>query len=57
MPLVCAGGIGDEEDFVRALRLGYAAVQMGTRFIATAECTPTADYKRPSSRRTRTISC
>src|SRR5262245_14125298 len=28
VPVVCAGGIGDEEDFVRALRLGYAAVQM-----------------------------
>jgi nitronate monooxygenase len=46
VPVVCAGGIGDEEDFVRALRLGYAAVQMGTRFIATTECTAHADYKR-----------
>lgn len=46
VPVVCAGGIGDEEDFVRVLRLGYAAVQMGTRFIATAECTAHADYKR-----------
>ena len=46
VPVVCAGGIGDEEDFVRALRLGYAAVQMGTRFIATAECNAHPDYKR-----------
>ncbi|RPH56077.1 nitronate monooxygenase, partial [bacterium] len=46
VPLVCAGGIGDEEDFVRALRMGYAAVQMGTRFIATTECTAHDDYKR-----------
>ena len=46
VPVVCAGGIGDEEDFVRALRIGYAAVQMGTRFIATAECNAHADYKR-----------
>ncbi|MCA9689855.1 MAG: nitronate monooxygenase [Myxococcales bacterium] len=45
-PLVCAGGIGDESEFVRALDLGYAAVQMGTRFIATAECRAHADYKR-----------
>jgi nitronate monooxygenase len=46
VPLVCAGGVGAEEDFVRALRLGYAGVQMGTRFIATTECTAHADYKR-----------
>lgn len=46
VPLVCAGGIGDEDDFVRALSLGYAAVQMGTRFIATRECTAHPDYKR-----------
>jgi nitronate monooxygenase len=46
VPLVCAGGIGEERDFVRALALGYAAVQMGTRFIATVECTAHPDYKR-----------
>ncbi len=46
VPLVCAGGIGDERDFVRALELGYAAVQMGTRFIATEECRVHPDYKR-----------
>jgi nitronate monooxygenase len=46
VPVVCAGGIGDEEDFVRALSLGYAAVQMGTRFIATTECTAHPDYKQ-----------
>jgi nitronate monooxygenase len=46
VPLVCAGGIGREEDFVRALRLGYGAVQMGTRFIATEECTAHLDYKK-----------
>ena len=46
VPLVCAGGIGDEGDFVRALEMGYAAVQMGTRFIATTECTAPAEYKQ-----------
>jgi nitronate monooxygenase len=46
VPVVCAGGIGDEEGFVRALRLGYAGVQMGTRFIATRECTAHPDYKK-----------
>lgn len=46
VPLVCAGGIGDEEDFIRALKLGYDAVQMGTRFIATNECSEKEDYKQ-----------
>jgi len=45
VPLVCAGGIGDEERFVEALDLGYVGVQMGTRFIATEECNAHADYK------------
>ncbi|MFI5208380.1 MAG: NAD(P)H-dependent flavin oxidoreductase [Gemmatimonadales bacterium] len=46
LPLVCAGGVGDAPDFVRALGLGYAGVQMGTRFIATTECSSREDYKR-----------
>src|SRR5204862_7289678 len=46
VPLVCAGGVGDEADFKRALELGYDGVQMGTRFIATAECRAHDDYKR-----------
>jgi nitronate monooxygenase len=45
VPVVCAGGVGSEADFVRALALGYAGVQMGTRFIATQECTAHEDYK------------
>jgi nitronate monooxygenase len=45
VPLVCAGGVGDEQTFVRMLDLGYAGVQMGTRFIATEECRAHADYK------------
>lgn len=45
LPLVCAGGIGDEGAFRRALEIGYAAVQMGTRFIATAECRAHESYK------------
>jgi len=46
LPLVCAGGIGDAPDFVAALRMGYAGVQMGTRFIATTECNSREDYKQ-----------
>jgi len=45
LPLICAGGIGNEVDFLAALKLGYAGVQMGTRFIATKECTASDDYK------------
>jgi nitronate monooxygenase len=45
VPLVCAGGIGDESAFVEALSIGYGAVQMGTRFIATNECDASDDYK------------
>lgn len=46
LPLVCAGGIGSGEDFARALQLGYDAVQIGTRLIATTECTASEAYKR-----------
>ncbi|HEU4698953.1 MAG TPA: nitronate monooxygenase [Gemmatimonadales bacterium] len=45
LPVVCAGGIGRAEEFVAALRLGYAGAQLGTRFIATTECTASAAYK------------
>lgn len=46
LPLICAGGIGDERDFISAIKLGYAGVQMGTRFIATPECNSHDDYKK-----------
>jgi nitronate monooxygenase len=45
VPLICAGGVGDESTFRRMLGLGYAGVQLGTRFIATTECRAHADYK------------
>jgi nitronate monooxygenase len=46
LPLVCAGGVGDEKDFVRVLEMGYAGAQLGTRFIATEECRAGEGYKR-----------
>jgi len=46
VPLICAGGIGDESAFIDALDQGYAGVQLGTRFIATKECHAHDDYKR-----------
>jgi nitronate monooxygenase len=45
IPLVCAGGVGDAAAFVAALRIGYAGVQLGTRFIATDECRAAPEYK------------
>jgi nitronate monooxygenase len=46
VPLICAGGVSTADDFVRALDMGYAGVQMGTRFIATPECKVSEGYKR-----------
>jgi NAD(P)H-dependent flavin oxidoreductase YrpB (nitropropane dioxygenase family) len=46
VPLVSAGGVGTASEFVEQLSIGYAAVQLGTRFIATTECTASDAYKR-----------
>jgi nitronate monooxygenase len=46
LPVICAGGVGDPPTFRRMIDLGYAGVQMGTRFIATAECGAHPDYKQ-----------
>lgn len=46
LPLVCAGGIGTPAEFRAALDLGYAGAQLGTRFIATVECSAHPDYKK-----------
>ena len=46
LPVVCAGGVGGVTEFLEVLRLGYAGVQMGTRFIATDECGASEAYKR-----------
>jgi nitronate monooxygenase len=45
-PMICAGGIGDETDFVHALKMGFAGVQMATRFIASFECDESDEYKQ-----------
>ncbi len=45
VPLVAAGGIGSPEDFRKTLDMGYQAVQLGTRFIATTECSAHSEYK------------
>ena len=45
IPLICAGGIGDENDYKKALEMGYSGVQLGTRFLASKECIVTKSYK------------
>lgn len=44
LPLICAGGIARPADARAMLEVGYAGVQMGTRFIATEECNVHPDY-------------
>jgi len=46
IPLICAGGIGNATDFQKALDMGYAGAQLGTRFLATHECIITDTYKQ-----------
>ncbi|MGD8623754.1 MAG: nitronate monooxygenase [Anaerolineae bacterium] len=46
IPVVAAGGIADGRGLAAALALGAAGVQMGTRFICTAECRAHENYKQ-----------
>lgn len=46
VPLVCAGGIGSPSQFREAMAMGYDGIQMGTRFIASKECSAHTDYKQ-----------
>jgi len=45
-PLVCAGGVGSSGELWQALEQGYAACQLGTRFITSVECRASAAYKQ-----------
>lgn len=45
-PIVAAGGVYTHEDIRRYLEMGCAGVQMGTRFLATAESGANATYKQ-----------
>jgi len=46
LPVVCAGGISDRDSYQLALDKGYQAVQLGTRFIASKECSASDSYKQ-----------
>lgn len=45
IPVIAAGGVFDGKDVARFLRLGAKGVQMGTRFIATFECSAADEFK------------
>lgn len=45
IPVIAAGGIVDGRGMTAAFALGAKAVQMGTRFVASTECTAHNDYK------------
>lgn len=45
-PVIVAGGIYSHEDILKFIRIGADGVQMGTRFLATEECSATEEYKQ-----------
>ena len=46
LPVVMAGGIATPAQFAEAIAMGHAGAQLGTRFIATTECTASDAYKQ-----------
>lgn len=46
VPVIAAGGIADSRGIVAALALGAQGVQIGTRFVASKECTAHDNYKQ-----------
>ncbi len=45
LPVIAAGGIGDARGVIAAFALGAEGIQIGTRFVASQECTAHPDYK------------
>lgn len=45
MPVIAAGGVFDGKDVARFLKMGARGVQIGSRFIATTECSAAKEFK------------
>ncbi|MBN2698630.1 MAG: nitronate monooxygenase [Bacteroidales bacterium] len=46
IPVIAAGGIHSGTDMLRIIDRGAAAVQLGTRFVATEECDASPEFKK-----------
>ncbi|MBD3296071.1 MAG: nitronate monooxygenase [Candidatus Omnitrophica bacterium] len=46
IPVIVAGGVFDGKDLAKFLKLGAGGVQIGTRFVATDECTAADEFKQ-----------
>jgi nitronate monooxygenase len=46
IPVIAAGGILHGEDIAKAIQMGAAGVQMGTRFVASDECDAHPAFKQ-----------
>jgi enoyl-[acyl-carrier protein] reductase II len=46
VPVLASGGIGNGRGLAAALAMGAAGIEMGTRFVATAECIAHDNYKQ-----------
>lgn len=46
IPVLASGGIGNGRGLAAALAMGAAGIEMGTRFVATAECVAHDHYKQ-----------
>ncbi|MBD3379607.1 MAG: nitronate monooxygenase [Candidatus Omnitrophica bacterium] len=46
IPVIAAGGVFDGKDMARFFRLGAEGVQIGTRFVATDECSVAEEFKQ-----------
>jgi len=46
IPVLASGGIGNGRGLAAALAMGASGIEMGTRFVATAECVAHQSYKQ-----------